>query len=88
MNQDYLEAKAIILKSLKTGKLLVEFKRWEQLDYSTREKALEDFQQYRKCECGCRQYFKLSRTVYNHKAGFRFYTHAGYDLDSFLNMEY
>ena len=42
MNQDYLEAKAIILKSLKTGKLLVEFKRWEQLDTDAKNKALLD----------------------------------------------
>lgn len=88
MNQDYLEAKAIILKSLKSGKLLVEFKLWEKLDYSAREQALADFKQYRKCECGCRKFFKLSKTVYSHAEGFRFFKHAGHTEDSFQGMEY
>lgn len=88
MNQDYLEAKAIILRSLKTGKLLVEFKLWEKLDYSAREKALADFKLYRACTCGCKQYFRLSKMVYSPNDGFRFYIHAGYNQESFEGMGY
>lgn len=41
-HEDYIEALAIIKKSLNTGKLLVGFKRWELLDTDARSKALFD----------------------------------------------
>ncbi len=42
MREDYDLARAIILKSLKSGKLLTEFKLWDTLDYDDRMKALRD----------------------------------------------
>jgi len=43
-SEDYLMAKAIILKSLKSrsGKLLTEYGAWDRLDYDVRKQALFD----------------------------------------------
>lgn len=40
--EDYLTAKAIILKSLKSSKLLTEYKAWDNLEYAARLEAIAD----------------------------------------------
>ena len=40
--QDYLTAKAIIIRSLKSGTLLTEYKAWDNLDFDARRTALFD----------------------------------------------
>ena len=86
--QDIAEAHKIILYSIKRKKLLVEIKRWELLPYDVREKALRDFGRYRPCECGCREYYNISRMVsqYNSKKqdqSLYFFKHKGDTEESF-----
>jgi hypothetical protein len=56
----YIEALAIIENSLKRGRPLFQFKRWDKLDYSAKMKALEDS----KC-AGCHRVKLLIGTIQN-----------------------
>ena len=55
---DYLIVKAIILKSLKSGKLLTEYKLWDQLDYHAKKQAIKD--SFSKCDM-CYKTFHVSK---------------------------
>lgn len=54
---NYLTAKVIILKSLKSGKLLTEYKLWDNLDYHAKTQALKD--SFSRCDA-CYQSFHNS----------------------------
>ena len=60
---DYLMPKTIILKSLRSGRLLVEYNAWLNIPYEVRVKAYEDS----KC-AGCKKVKELVGSFYSQPA--------------------